>query len=94
MKKTLITLAAIATISLGTVGAASAAPNTGLDVTAQSGVSFQNARSNRGNARSNRGQVMRNQNCMRRVYRACMRRTSGNRYAAHFCSRQAYASCS
>jgi hypothetical protein len=37
MKKTLIALAAAATVSLGTIGAASAASTTALDVTAQNG---------------------------------------------------------
>jgi hypothetical protein len=41
MKKTLIALAAAATVSLGAIGAASAAPNTGLDFTAQSGAAIQ-----------------------------------------------------
>ena len=37
MKKTLIALAAAATVSLGAIGTASAAPNAGLDFTAQNG---------------------------------------------------------
>ena len=37
MKKTLIALAAATTVSLGTIGAASAASTTSLDVTAQNG---------------------------------------------------------
>ena len=41
MKKTLIALAAAATVSLGAIGAASAAPNAGLDITAQSGAAIQ-----------------------------------------------------
>jgi len=41
MKKTLIALAAAATVSLGAMGAASAAPNAGLDVTAQNGAGIQ-----------------------------------------------------
>jgi hypothetical protein len=41
MKKTLIALAAAATVSLGTIGAASAAPTTAFDVTAQNGAAVQ-----------------------------------------------------
>ena len=41
MKKTLIALAAAATVSLGAMGAASAAPNAGLDVTAQTNAGIQ-----------------------------------------------------
>jgi hypothetical protein len=41
MKKTLIALAAAATVSLGAMGAASAASTTALDVTAQNGASIQ-----------------------------------------------------
>ena len=41
MKKTLLSIAAAALISLGTIGAASAAPNAGLDITANSGASIQ-----------------------------------------------------
>jgi hypothetical protein len=37
MKKTLIAIAAAATVSLGTLGAASAAPNAGLDFTVENG---------------------------------------------------------
>ena len=43
MKKTLIAIAAAATISLGTAGAVSAAPSTALDVTAGTGVSIEKA---------------------------------------------------
>jgi hypothetical protein len=41
MKKTLIALAAAATVSLGTIGAASAASTAALDVTAQNGAAVQ-----------------------------------------------------
>ena len=41
MKKTLIALAAAATVSLGAIGAASAAPAASLDMTVKSGVSTQ-----------------------------------------------------
>ncbi|MDH3234521.1 MAG: hypothetical protein OEQ29_13465 [Alphaproteobacteria bacterium] len=41
MKKTLIALAAAATVSLGTIGAASAAPVAALDVTAANGAAVQ-----------------------------------------------------
>jgi len=41
MKKTLIAIATAATVSLGAIGAASAAPNAGLDITAKTGVSTQ-----------------------------------------------------
>ncbi|HUT49278.1 MAG TPA: hypothetical protein VM325_08055 [Alphaproteobacteria bacterium] len=41
MKKTLIALAAAATVSLGAIGAASAAPTASLDMTVKTGVSTQ-----------------------------------------------------
>ena len=41
MKKTLIALAAAATVSLGAIGAASAAPAANLDMTVKNGVSTQ-----------------------------------------------------
>ena len=41
MKKTLIILAAAATVSLGTIGAASAAPAASLDMSVKNGVSTQ-----------------------------------------------------
>jgi len=41
MRKTIITLAAAAVVSLGAAGAASAAPNSGLDFSAQNGAGIQ-----------------------------------------------------
>jgi len=44
------------------------------------------------NVKSNRGQEMKYQNCVRRVYRACVRQSTG-RHGRHACAYRARAVC-
>ena len=95
MKKTLIAIAAAATISLGTAGAVSAAPNTALDVTADAGVSIEKVGYRRGYRRGYRHGTYRRgyrhgyRHGYRRHYRG-YRRHYGHGYGRFYCKRLYY----
>ncbi len=88
MKKTLIAIAAAATLSLGTAGAVSAAPSTALDVTADTGVSIEKAGYRRGfrHGRYRRGY----RHGYRHGYRSYGYRHYGYGYGRFYCKRLYY----